>query len=475
MDNVNLPLGLRVQTQIPLDVKTYSPNEATLSNLGVSDNLAFTYVQGLIVYCVEEKTRWEWREAIGAEVGLRPTNFVYPNNVVVFGIDYSNKPFNFFSVGEAIVDISPFQNKDEGNGIGIIIRDRDPLNYGNIGFRAFDTSFSDEADSTYGATAFLSFAQGYQTVASGDTSTAVGSQTTSSGYASFASGSVTSAIGDYSHTEGVNASAMGPTCHSEGWDTTSQGIAAHSEGFGTQANANYSHAQGNITIANGIGSHAEGNNTIANGNYSHAEGNSNVTNGLYSHSGGANNFANSFAESSIGCNGTNLSGTSGSFVSSDRIFNVGIGPNTSTRLDGLSVFKNGVVTLPTITNALIAAASPKALVTKEFLVASIPIIQNNPQKVITADYTLTDADDNYVIIINNVTPITITLNTTITVANFNVGFIQKGDTANTVTFAFTGVSLHTPVGYKLRGQYYQAFIERELNTVDFYLLGNTKL
>lgn len=97
MDFVNLPLGLRVQTQIPLDVKEYSLSEDDLSDLGPGNNLAFTYVQGLTVYCVQEKTRWEWREAVGVETGLLPSNFVYPDGTVNFGIDYSNKAFNFFT------------------------------------------------------------------------------------------------------------------------------------------------------------------------------------------------------------------------------------------------------------------------------------------------------------------------------------------------------------------------------------------
>ena len=82
MDYANLPLGLRVQTQIPLDVKEYALSESALANLGPSNNLAYTYTQGLVVYAVAEKTRWEWREAQLAEVGLMPTNFVYPNGII---------------------------------------------------------------------------------------------------------------------------------------------------------------------------------------------------------------------------------------------------------------------------------------------------------------------------------------------------------------------------------------------------------
>jgi hypothetical protein len=94
----------------------------------------------------------------------------------------------------------------------------------------------------------------------------------------------------------------------------------------------------------------------------------------------------------------------------------------------------------------------------------------NKQKVITtSNYVLTDADNDYTIFINNgVTAISISLGA-ITVANFCVGFIQEGSADVT----FVGVT--NPVGLKLKGQGYQAFIERKLSTATYYLLGNTKV
>lgn len=92
----------------------------------------------------------------------------------------------------------------------------------------------------------------------------------------------------------------------------------------------------------------------------------------------------------------------------------------------------------------------------------------NLQKVITNNYTLTDADNEYTIFINNdVTAITISLGT-ITIPNFCVGLIQEG----TADVTFTGVT--NPTGLKSKGQGYQTFIERKLQTSTFYLLGNTK-
>ena len=100
MTGVNdIPVGLRTPSQIPLDAKVYKLSQADLANLGLGNNLAYTYFKGMIAYCALEQTRWEWREPnfIG-EVGLLPTNFLYPSNLIIFGIVYSSKSYNFFQI-----------------------------------------------------------------------------------------------------------------------------------------------------------------------------------------------------------------------------------------------------------------------------------------------------------------------------------------------------------------------------------------
>jgi hypothetical protein len=96
----NIPTGLIVPAQVPLDAKLFSPNQATLANLGTSNNLAYTYHDSMEVFCMTEKTRWIWREVQLVEPipGLVASNFTYPNGLIVFGIDYSNKVYNFFPV-----------------------------------------------------------------------------------------------------------------------------------------------------------------------------------------------------------------------------------------------------------------------------------------------------------------------------------------------------------------------------------------
>lgn len=97
----NINGGLKIASQIPLDVKRFSLNESVLSDLGTNDNLAFTYYEGLKVYCFQEKTTYVWREVESGEenTGLVTTDFTYPLNTITFGIDYSGRVFNFFPTG----------------------------------------------------------------------------------------------------------------------------------------------------------------------------------------------------------------------------------------------------------------------------------------------------------------------------------------------------------------------------------------
>ena len=99
----------------------------------------------------------------------------------------------------------------------------------------------------------------------------------------------------------------------------------------------------------------------------------------------------------------------------------------------------------------------------------------NPQFLLTTvGITLSDTYHNGTFIIDNgATAITITIPDTLTTSGFCVGFIQKG--TGDVAFVVTGTAtLTNPIGYKIKGQGYQTFIERNFNTQEFFLLGNTK-
>ena len=104
----------------------------------------------------------------------------------------------------------------------------------------------------------------------------------------------------------------------------------------------------------------------------------------------------------------------------------------------------------------------------------------NLQKVITypadftgTNYTLTNADNNYEIIVNNgATAVSITVPSGLT-SKIGVGFTQKG--TGDVTYVASGTTINNPIGLKIKGQYYQTFLSQELSTNNYFLGGNTKI
>lgn len=111
--------GLRVPSQLPLDVKLHSPSEVILSALGTANNLAYTYYLGMRVYCVQERTIWEWREPdTEIETGLLDEHFLYPAGLVVDGVDYGEKEYNFFKVLQASDIVIPTVPQYNSNNVG---------------------------------------------------------------------------------------------------------------------------------------------------------------------------------------------------------------------------------------------------------------------------------------------------------------------------------------------------------------------
>ena len=103
MENTNNILtGLSVTSQVPLNKKEYIINENALKDLGTNNNLAYTYYKGLRVICQEERTEYEWKEMELGDVGLLASNFIYPDGLIVDGVDYSNKSYNFVLMSYAL-------------------------------------------------------------------------------------------------------------------------------------------------------------------------------------------------------------------------------------------------------------------------------------------------------------------------------------------------------------------------------------
>ncbi len=250
----------------------------------------------------------------------------------------------------------PLEKINEGNGDGIIIRGRTAANYGNIGSKAVDLSDSFGVSSTRGATGAYSFAANDSTTASNYGSVAFGIETVSSGEGSFASGGESIA-------SGLNAVAIGREA---------------------EASGSTSFASGSTTIASGQSSNATNERTSAQGDFSSAQGYNSDALGKYSFAGGQENTAVSYGETSIGYFGTqNFSENPTSIVATDRLFNIGNGTNNFLRSNAFTILKNGLATLPSVTNSLITAGSPKSIVTREYLEANLPTSLVPPLETIT--------------------------------------------------------------------------------------------
>ena len=162
----------------------------------------------------------------------------------------------------------------------------------------------------------FSFASGYNTIATGNSSTAIGAATTASGSASLSTGNSSKASGDYSITTG--------------WATEALGAGSIAMGDRTKATGEYSTAMGSLTTTE------------------------------------------SYAQTSLGANNTAVSGNTTSFIATDRLFVIGNGISSSNRSDAMVVLKDGTITAPSLTNELINTAGNKALITKEYIDALKP-------------------------------------------------------------------------------------------------------
>lgn len=119
------------------------------------------------------------------------------------------------------------------------------------------------------------------------------------------------------------------------------------------------YSENNSSITGATGDHS----TVSGGFQNTASGNSSTV------SGGLNNITTSYGEWVGGLYGTIPTGQSStSWVATDRLFNIGNGTNAYSRSDAFTILKNGLATLPSVTNDLIdEEPTGKAVVTKEWV------------------------------------------------------------------------------------------------------------
>ena len=96
----------------------------------------------------------------------------------------------------------------------------------------------------------------------------------------------------------------------------------------------------------------------------------------------------------------------------------------------------------------------------------------NLQKTITGNYSISDSDNNYSIIVATAgSPVAITVPSGL-MSKIEVGFIQSG--SGDVSFAGSGTTIQNPIGLKIKGEFYQAYLEQDASTNRYFLLGNIK-
>jgi hypothetical protein len=515
--SADVPKGFNVPKQVRLDSITSIQNENTLKNLGIGNNLAFKYYEGLKVYCKDEKTEYVWREVIGLETGLLDISFIYPTYNTVDGINYSGKSFNFFSTD--IMNLDPLEfnviNKTVwNNGFNNL-----PANT-SFGENSLSSITTGDYNSAFGMSCLEFNTTGGGNVAVGIS--ALRENTTGS------NNTTLGVNGLYSNTTGSSNTAIGSTAlfaNTTGGSNTAIGQSTLSE----NVNGSFNTAIGRSTLSansTGLRNTAIGYlslSTNTTGNDNTAIGVDSLTANL---SGSKNTALGQLAGRYFGTNSELTNATNSIFlgVQTRALVNnsnneivigydaVGAGNDTIT-LGNVNIVRTvlrGVVantTAYTVSTLPTGARGDRAYVTDALTPTSLetltgggnvtcPVFYNgvnwvsnlssnnsdltNLQKTITypadftgTNYTITNADNNYTIIVDNTTTaVTITVPSGL-MSKIGVGFIQKG-TAD-VTFVASGTTIQNPIGLKSKGQYYQTFIEQELATNVIYLLGNTKV
>lgn len=138
-------------------------------------------------------------------------------------------------------------------------------------------------------------------------------------------------IGNLSFAAGENNIASNISSTAFGRSNTVSGIASFSSG-----SSNTVSGSDNVTFGSS--------NTVS-GNQSGAFGSQNSVNGLYAFALGLGNNSPSLGETTIGIYATVSSGSPSTINTSDRVFSVGIGTNSTNRANALTIYKNGTINI----------------------------------------------------------------------------------------------------------------------------------
>lgn len=178
---------------------------------------------------------------------------------------------------------------------------------------------------------------------------------------------------------GQFSAAFGEGVASGNWSaafgaSTATGLSSFAMGASALATGQVAIAMGSNAIASGFNSVSIGSVTTASGGGATAMGTNATASGGSSVAFGRFVSAPSFGETAFGSYGTSYTVSPGGdniWNLSDRLFVIGNGLSFSNRSDAFLLLKNGLATLPSVTNTLIdAETTGKAIITKEWFNAN---------------------------------------------------------------------------------------------------------
>ncbi len=191
----------------------------------------------------------------------------------------------------------------------------------SIGSYSTALGYNTRASGTLGC-----IAMGYGASALATTSTAIG-------FFTKADANYAMAFGNYTTASGQSSTAMG-------WSTVAEGGYSTAMGYGTRAEHSGSTAMGQETTAANSYAFAVGYRTTASGVSSIAMGRETAANGGYTTATGYNTTADAYCSTVIGRYNVG-GGSTSSWITSEPVFEIGIGSSSSDRENALTVYKNG--------------------------------------------------------------------------------------------------------------------------------------
>ncbi|MBK8622951.1 MAG: hypothetical protein IPN79_14650 [Saprospiraceae bacterium] len=214
----------------------------------------------------------------------------------------------------------------------------------------YNTQASGESSTALGrfteASGESSTAIGRSATASGQNSTAIGNASTASGLSSFAIGTFSTASGDGSISMGGLTIASNINSIAMGSYSNASGVISTSMGYSTTASGPYSTATGFESIATGASSFTLGMRTNASGNGSLATGELTKASGHQTVAMGKETTARSLASLVLGrFNDSIATSSKNLWVVTDPVFIIGNGDSDANRKNALTVYKNGTLQL----------------------------------------------------------------------------------------------------------------------------------